>query len=145
MHANAQWEGRFRTALDDARGHRVVVDLPVEEDGADAGASALELSVLSLAGCITTIFALVARRRHLSVESLRVELEAVRPRGARTITRVDGTARFVTRAPPAEIATALAITLRTCPVGVLFEQAGVPVHVEPRIVEPAAAAPASGD
>lgn len=134
MQAIATWVGGYQTVLDDGRTHRVTVDLPREEGGESAGTTALELAVLSLAGCISTIFALVARRRHLAFDGMTVGLEAERTEGAPTITRVHGTFRLRTRASEEEVATALRLTLKRCPVGVLFDKAGVPVEVTP-IVE----------
>jgi putative redox protein len=139
MRAIGTWAGGFRTILDDGRTHHVTVDLPREEGGESAGTSALELSVLALGGCISTIFALVARRRRLAFEALTVGLEAERPEGAPTITRVRGTLRVRTHSSPEEVATALRLTLRTCPVGVLFEKAGVPVEVVPIVEHPLSA------
>ena len=136
MKGNGTWEGGYRTRLHDGRGHEVTVDLTPEEGGSDSGTSALELSVLSLAGCITTIFALVAKRRRLSFEAMNVELDAERPPGARTITSVDGILRVETSAPVEDVATALNLTLRTCPVGVLYEQAHIPVRVRPIVIAP---------
>ncbi len=136
MKASAEWEGAYRSRLTDERGHTITVDLTREEGGEDAGTSSLELAVLSLAGCISTIFLLVAEKRRLPVHAVRVDLEAQRPRGARTITTVSGTARIETTGPAEEVATALRLTVRTCPVGALFEQAGVAVTVEPVIVPP---------
>ncbi|MGI0133187.1 MAG: methyltransferase domain-containing protein [Thermoplasmata archaeon] len=145
MKAYATWVTGYESRLRDDRGHDVTVDLPKDEDGADRGTSSLELNVLSLAGCISTIFALVARRRRIAFTALSVELEAERPRGSKTIARVSGTLTISTVSSPADVATALAITMRTCPVGVLYEQAKVPVEV--RVVVEAggtdAAAPTS--
>jgi putative redox protein len=131
MQALGTWAGGYRTVLEDGRTHSVTVDLPRDEGGESMGTSALELAVLALAGCVTTIFALVARRRHLSFQGMSIALEAERPDGAPTIARVRGTLRLRTEAPQDEVATALRLTLRTCPVGVLFEKAGVPVEVSP--------------
>jgi len=131
MQALATWTGGSRTVLDDGRTHQVTVDLPREEGGESAGTTALELCVLSLAGCITTIFGIVARRRRLSFEGMTVGLEAERAEGAPTITRVRGTLRLRTRAPADEVATVLRLTMKTCPVGVLFEKAGIPVEITP--------------
>jgi putative redox protein len=139
MRAIGTWAGGFRTILDDGRTHHVTIDLPREEGGESAGTSALELSVLALGGCISTIFALVARRRRLAFEALTVGLEAERPEGAPTITRVRGTLRVRTHSSPEEVATALRLTLRTCPVGVLFEKAGVPIEVVPIVERPLSA------
>jgi putative redox protein len=141
MRAVGTWKGGYATLLEDGRGHAVTVDLPTEEDGRDLGSSALELAVLALAGCITTIFALVAERRRLTFEGMRVELSAERPPRAPTITSVHGTFRLATRASLEEVETALAITLRTCPVGVLFERAQIPVRVRSVVEPPASASP----
>lgn len=133
MQALGTWKGGYQTVLDDGRTHTVTVDLPRDEGGDGAGPTALELAVLSLAGCISTIFALVAKRRRLVFDRLVIGLEAERPDGAPTIARVRGTLRLRTRATDDEVATALRLTLRTCPVGVLFHQAGIPVDVQPVI------------
>lgn len=142
MKAVGTWEGGYRTTLEDGRGHAVTVDLPLDEGGGDLGTSALELSVQSLAGCITTIFALVAKKRRLKFEELSVELEAHRPDGSPTITAVEGVCRVVTSGPAEDVETVLNITLRTCPVGLLYEHALIPVSVRPVVVpSPAALSP----
>lgn len=123
------WRGGFETHLEDGRGHGVTVDLPTEEGGRNLGTSALELAVEALAGCISTVFALVGRKRGLSFDRLSVALIAERPEGAPTIRRVHGTLDVTTNEPREEVQTALRLTLRTCPVGVLFEKAHVPVQV----------------
>jgi len=117
----------------------LIVDLPTDEGGRDLGPSALELSVLSLAGCITTIFALVAKKRKLGFEALSVGLEARRPGEAPTIASVGGTLHVVTSASMEDVQAALDITLRTCPVGVLFNHAKVPVQVHAIVTPPVAA------
>jgi len=129
MQAIGTWKGEYETILEDGRAHSVVVDLPVHEGGRSVGTSALELCVLSLAGCISTIFAVVAHKRHLPVQGISVALEAERPPGAPTIVRVRGTVRVRTKADKADVETALQLTLKTCPVGVLFEHAHIPIDI----------------
>jgi putative redox protein len=136
MEAHGTWNGGFATRLDDGRGHGVTVDLPEDEGGHDAGTSALELAVLSLAGCLTTIFALVAAKRRLRYDALRIDLEGIRPDGSPTIQRVAGTVEVRSEAPEDDIATVLRLTLRTCPVGVLFERAQIPVAITLKLIRP---------
>jgi putative redox protein len=136
MKALGTWKGDYQSLLEDGRGHTVTVDLPVGEEGDNLGPSALELCVLSLAGCITTIFALVAKKRRLKFEAMTVDLDTERPKGSPTISSVTGVLRVVTSVNPTDVETALRITLRTCPVGVLFEQAHVPVRVRAIVVPP---------
>lgn len=136
MQAIAAWAGGYRTVLDDGRTHQVTVDLPRDEGGESAGTSPLELCVLSLAGCVTTIFALVARKRRLAFSSMTLGLEAERTPGSATIARVRGTLRLRTEASEEEVDTTLRLTVRTCPVGVLFERAGIPVELRPVVERP---------
>ncbi|MCI4360358.1 MAG: OsmC family protein [Thermoplasmata archaeon] len=136
MQASAVWEHGFTTELSDGRGHRVTVDLPIEEDGADLGPSALDLSVMSLAGCIVTILLLVARRRRLPIEGIRVHLEADRPAGAPTVASVDGTVSVRSTGEREEVETAVRLTVRSCPVGVLFERAGIPLRLRVVVERP---------
>jgi len=136
MDARGVWKGGFETLLEDGRGHTVTVDLPADEGGRNAGTSALELGVLSLAGCISTIFALVARKRRLSFTGLTVSLTAERAAGAPTIQRVHGKLEVETKASKEEAETVLRLTLKTCPMGVLFEQAHIPVDVTVATIPP---------
>ncbi len=142
MQAIGTWKGGYETSLEDDHAHVVTVDLPIDEGGKSAGPSALDLALLSLAGCISTIFTVVAEKRRVTFTGLNVALEAERPKGARTITRVRGTLRVRTKATLADVETALRLTLKTCPVGVIFEQARIPVEVTP-IVMPAVPPPGS--
>lgn len=127
--AHAVWLGGMASRLEDGRGHSVAVDLPADEGGTDAGTSSLELSLLSLAGCIQTIFLLVARRRRVHIDALAVTVRAERGPGAPTYESVAGTLRIASPSSDEELSTTLRLTMRRCPVGVLFEQAHVPVTV----------------
>ncbi|MEM2188039.1 MAG: OsmC family protein [Nitrososphaerota archaeon] len=122
MKAVSVWISGFRSVVDNGRAHSVVVDLPVNQGGEDLGPTALELALMSLAGCIGTIFAIVAGKRKLSYESLRVELEA--EKGEKTIEKVRGVLRIKTAASREEVETALRLTMEICPVGLIFERAG---------------------
>jgi len=58
--AVARWVEKVWSVTYDKRSHSVVLDLPEDEEGDDTGPTALELSLMSLAGCAVTIFADVA-------------------------------------------------------------------------------------
>lgn len=125
MKVRAVWISGFRSVVDNNRGHSVVLDLPKQYKGDDSGPTALELAVMSYAGCVATIFKIVAEKRGLSFEDLEINLEAVK--GDKTIER--GTAKLVikTAAKKEEVETALHLTLQTCPVGVIFDNAGIKI------------------
>lgn len=134
--ANATWRGGIENELDDGRGHSYLIDVNRDEGGQDKGTSGFELGLLSLAGCINAVFALVAQRRKLHFDQMRTELEGERPHRAPTYTAVQGVFRIRTGAAKEEIETALALTLRICPIGALFEQAKIPVKVQAIITAP---------
>lgn len=141
MQAIGTWKGGFETSLEDGRAHSVIIDLPVDEGGRSVGTSALELCVLSLAGCISTIFAIIARKRRLAFQGMSVALEAERPNGAPTIARVRGTLRVRTKADPSEVDPVFRLTLQTCPVGVIFARAQIPVDVHLIVTPPTGGPP----
>jgi len=136
MQSRGVWEGGFVTRLEDGRGHSVTIDEPVEDGGTNKGPAAFELLLLSLTGCISTIFHIIADKRKLPFEGFTVFLRGERPKGAPTIQRVHGTVEVRTRASQEDVDTVLRLTLKTCPVGVLFDRAQVPVEVTSRVVPP---------
>lgn len=134
MQARGVWKGGYETELDDGRGHSVTVDASTDDGGADHGTSAHELLLLSLTGCISTIFHVIAEKRRLGFETLTVSLEAERSPGASTIRRVHGTVEVRTDAPQHEVDTVLRLTVKSCPVGSLFERAHIPVELTAKVV-----------
>ena len=134
MEVHGTWNGGFETQLDDDRGHRVTIDLPVDEGGRDVGTSALELGMQSVAGCIITIFCLIAQRRQLSFTRLSLHLTVERSEGAPTVERVQGRLKVGTSASKDDVETALRLTLSTCPMGVLLTRADVPVEVTAEVL-----------
>lgn len=128
MKATSTWTKGFQSILDDGRGHKVTVDLPKESKGEDTGTSALELTNMTLAGCITTIFALVAGKMRLSFSSIKVDVESVKSKETGTI----GTSKIVavvsSDGDHSKIEKCFNITMQTCPVGLLFEKAGVEIQ-----------------
>jgi len=136
MQAQGVWKGGFEARLEDGRGHAVTIDQPLEDGGTNRGTSAHELLLLSLTGCITTLFHIVAEKRKLAFDGFTVKLTAERPRGAPTIQRVRGTVEIRTSASQEEVETALRLAIKTCPVGALFERAHVPVEVRAKVMPP---------
>jgi putative redox protein len=133
MQANSIWDVGYKSIVDNGRGHSLVVDLPKEEGGSDTGPTALELAAMSLAGCITTIFKMIAVRRHFEFDSLKVQLDCEKADDAVTITKVKGTAELMTRASESDAQTILNLTLKTCSVGAFFKEAGIPVYLDLRL------------
>ena len=126
MRSNAKWIGNSQVLLDDGRGHETICDLPSAEN---VGPTALELSVMSYAGCIGTIFKIIAEKRRIKFESLEVEVVAEKPDGSKTIESIEFITKVKSYADQKALEKVLELTSLTCPVGVLWKQAGLePVY-----------------
>jgi uncharacterized OsmC-like protein len=124
MHSTAKMVKDFRITVDDGRTHSVCLDLPPEL-GSDMGPTALELGVMSYAGCLATIFILTAKKMRITLVELEVAMEATKSEEAGTITEATFDVTVKAEAPKDRIQRILKITLENCPVGKLFEKAGV--------------------
>ena len=134
MQAFATWKGRREFLLEDGHAHSVTVDLSLAEGGRSAGPQPLELSLLALAGSIASAFETVAERRRLVCYGLTLALEADPPHGSASIPQVRGTLRVRTRADLGEVTSVLQTALKANTVGMIFERAGIPVHVVPIVM-----------
>jgi uncharacterized OsmC-like protein len=116
----------LRIAVDNGRAHSVCLDLPPEL-GTDMGPTALELGVMSYAGCFATIFALMAKKMRVTLKDLEVRLEALKSEEAGTVTEASFNITVKTDASEDTVQRIFKLTVENCPVGKLFEKAGVKV------------------
>jgi putative redox protein len=130
MKSNSLWTRKFQSVVDNGRNHSMVIDLPEPKGGSNSGPTALEMCVMSLSGCVGTIFAMVAEKMRLKFEKMEVELIAEQSQNAPTITDVHFTLTIQTAEERQKIEKCLEHTINTCPVGVLFKQAGVTITNE---------------
>jgi putative redox protein len=130
MKAIANWTEGLQGIVKDERNHSIVIDVPEAKGGIDSGTSALELCVMSLAGCIETIFAMVAPKMRLDFKKLEVVADARMEDGSKTISHVDYTLNISTEASEEKVKKCLDLVESTCPVGVLFTQAGVVLNAK---------------
>ena len=127
IYANAKLIEEFQIALDDGEAHSYIVDLPPDE-GTGLGATSLELCVMSHAGCYVTICAFTAKKMRLVLKGLKVKVEAIKTEEAGTITEETFDIHIKTDAPQDKIERLHKLTLENCPVGILFEKAGVKIN-----------------
>ncbi len=132
LHATAKLVRGFRIDVDDGRKHAICLDLP-PDDGTDMGPSALELTLMSYVGCYATIFALTAKKMRITLEDLEVKSEAIKSEEVGTITQVRIDIMVATTALEDRIKRAHELTLKTCPVGILFEKASVKMEYRLRV------------
>ena len=116
----------FHAVVDNGRTHSIAIDLPPDNGGEDLGATALELCVMGLSGCIGTIFAKIAKKMRLTIIHLEVDLEAFKGPEDATVTKV--TAKVFVNSPDSitKLNKCLELTLDSCPVGIIFTNASHP-------------------
>lgn len=124
LFANAKLVKDFRIDVDDGRAHALCLDLPLDS-GTDMGPSALELALMSYAGCYATIFALTANKMRISLKDLEVKTEGVKSEEAGTITEVKFEIIASADVPKDRIQRIHELTLQSCPVGKIFGKAEV--------------------
>ena len=134
MSVTATWIENHRSVLDNGRNDSVVVDLPEDNGGDDLGCSALELTNMSLAGCISTIYSVVSRKMRLDIDGLRVEVEAPKSEETGTIENARIELKIESDESEEKLRKCLEQTLKTCPVGKLYEKAGVEITTDLNII-----------
>ena len=133
MYVNAKLIEGFQILLDDNESHSYVVDL-APNLGTGLGASSLELCVMSHAGCYITICALTAKKMRLALKGVRVKVEAVESEETRTISEEAFDINIKTDAPQDRVERLHKLTLENCPVGILFEKAGVKINYKLNVI-----------
>ncbi|MEM2110704.1 MAG: OsmC family protein [Candidatus Bathyarchaeia archaeon] len=132
MHSTAKLVRDLRIVVDDGRAHSLCLDLPPEL-GTNMGPTALELGVMSFSGCVATIFALTAKKMRVPLKDLEVKLEATKSEDVGTVTEASFEIVVKAEATEDRIRRILRLTLENCPVGKLFEKAGVKTNYNLRI------------
>jgi len=125
MKATTCWTKGMSLNATNNRGHQVVMDVPEEKGGTDIGATAFELCLMSYSGCVNTIFNMVATKMRIEFDTLEVDATGLQKDEALTFTDVEIELRINTEASDSKIEKCLQQTLKLCPVGILFHQAGV--------------------
>ena len=113
----------YKSIVDNGRNQAFVTDLPQNQNGTDMGATALEVAVMSFAGCVSTIYKVVANKMRLTVDKIVVDMDA--EKGTETIEKVDFKVNVWAQESEEKLQKCLDQTLKSCPVGVLFRKAGV--------------------
>lgn len=135
LYANAKLVKDFRIDVDDSRCHAICLDQPLDT-GTDMGPSALELCVMSLAGCYASIFILTIKKMRLQLADMEVKMEATKSEKVGTVTEVRADITVKIDAREDRVQRAHKLTLDSCPVGILFDKAGVRATYNLKIEKP---------
>jgi putative redox protein len=124
LHAKAKLIENFRIDVDDQRAHAVPLDQSFPQ-GTDMGPSALELCLMSFGGCYATIFVLTAQKMRFVLKKLEVNVDAVKSEQVGTITEASVDVLVEADVRRDRLERVHELTVKGCPVGILFERAGV--------------------
>ena len=133
--ASAKLLENVRLVTENGRGQSVICDLPEASGGTNSGPTPLELCVMSHAGCYATICALTAQKMRLPLKGCDVKVEAVKSPETGTISEESFDIVFKVDAPKDRVQRLHELTLKNCPVGILFEKAGVKINYSLRTVK----------
>ena len=125
LNATAKLVKNYRIDVDDGRAHAICLDLEEDDGGTDMGPSALELALMSFAGCYAAIFMLTANKMRKTIKDLEVKAEAVKSEEAGTITETKFDITIKADMPEERVHRLHELTVKGCPVGKIFEKAGV--------------------
>jgi len=134
LQARAKIIQNFEIALDNGRSHSLIVDQPTETSPG-LGPTPLELCVMSHIGCYATICVLTAQKMRLNLKGCDVAIEASKSQETDTIAEEKVDIVFKVDAPEDRIQRLHELTLKNCPVGILFEKAGVKINYSLRTVK----------
>jgi putative redox protein len=126
LHAGAKIIQGYELALDNGRAHGTIADQHTETSQG-LGPTPLELCLMSHAGCYATICALTAEKMRLTLKGCDVKLEAAKNPETGTIGEETFDITFKLDAPEDRVQRLYELTLKNCPVGILFEKAGVKI------------------
>jgi uncharacterized OsmC-like protein len=133
MYANAKLIEGFQILLDDNEAHSYVADL-APDLGTGLGPSPLELCVMSHAGCYVTICVWAAKKMRLALKGVKVQVEAVESDETGTVSEETFDVNIETDAPLDRVERLHKLTLENCPVGILFEKAGVKINYKLNVI-----------
>jgi len=128
--AHAKIIKNFTSTVDNGRGHSIIIDLPIEKGGEDKGPTALELTVMGLAGCISTIYTLISKKRKVEIENLEVEVKALPSKTRVPFSKAIINVKVKSRENLEDLEKIMLLTMRTCPVGSIFSAAGIEINMK---------------
>jgi len=120
----------LQSEIDNGRGHKIISDVPESYGGNDLGPTSLEITSMGLGGCITSIFMMLAKKMRLKIKKVEAELEIEKLKTSPTITSVFILVKVKSDESLELVEKCLNLTMKTCPVGILFEDAGIPIDYD---------------
>jgi putative redox protein len=125
-HVRARTIQGYELILDNGKSHCTVCDQPTETS-TGLGPTPFELCLMSHAGCYATICVLTAEKMRLALKGCDVQIDAVKNPETGTVSEETFDITLKLDAPEDRVQRLHEVTLKTCPVGILFEKADVKI------------------
>ena len=90
---------------------------------------------MSFAGYVATIFVLMAKKTRVTISDLEVNMKAEKPEGAKTVTKANYDVIVRSGESQDKLERVFELTRANCPVGLLFEKAGVEVSYKLKVLK----------
>ena len=126
FHVRARTIQGYELILDDGKSHCTVADQPTETSPG-LGPTPFELCLMSHAGCYVTICVLTAEKMRLPLKGCDVKIDAVKSPEIGTVSEETFDVTLKLAASEDRVQRLHEVTLKNCPVGILFEKAGVKI------------------
>lgn len=136
FHVRARTIQGYELILDNGRSQCTVADQP-DENSPGLGPTPFELCLMSHAGCYATICALTAEKMRLPLRGCEVQVEATKSSEIGTVSDESFDITLKLDAPEDRVQRLHEVTLKNCPVGILFERAGVKITYKLKTVKEA--------
>jgi uncharacterized OsmC-like protein len=120
--ATAKLVDNVRSIVDNTKQHCIVLDLPEAKGGKNTGPTALELAVMALADCAVTIFADVAKKSNVMLDTLEVSATAEKPADSSTPSGVQLNVQVVSDTRDQKLHALWRRTEANCPVVKIFTE-----------------------
>ena len=126
FHVRARTIQGYELILDNGRSQCTISDQP-SETSTGLGPTPFELCLMSHAGCYATICVMTADKMRLPLKGCDVKIDAVKSPETGTVSEETFDIALKLDAPEDRVQRLHEVTLKTCPVGILFEKAGVKI------------------
>jgi len=132
MEIVSRWIEKNKFEVENGRHPAIVLDTPEKYGGEDSVPTALELAIMSLAGCLGTTFNMTLQKMRLQFKTLEIKA-AAKKREEIFLESIHIIVNVKSGAEVSKLERALTLAEKNCPVDNIFQQTKIPITVELQI------------
>lgn len=134
MEISSKWIEKYKFSVTNGRNATYTLDVPESYGGDDSGPSALELTIMSLVGCLGTSYKMIADRMRLTVNDVEVKAVADKTMEDKTVTAIKLEVIIKSQDPKEKLEKCLHMAEENCPVDLIFHQTAIPIDTKLTII-----------